>query len=109
MSTYFKMKGKTTWNDITLSCYSFEGITETDLYRYFNKNHLNVKEGVEYFADMYKHDMQIFMLGPWGVPTAGWQLIGAFISKASWGTMDYGSNDVIQCEITISYDYAELN
>lgn len=108
-SGYFKMKGKTRWNDIKLSCYSFEGITENELYRYLNKDHLNVREATEFFSDDYKHDMQIMLLSPLGVPTAGWSLVGAFIADAAWGNMDYGTDDVIQCELTISYDYGILN
>lgn len=109
MSNYFKMKGKTKWNDIKLSCYSFEGITENELYSYFNRDHFRVTEGTEKFAEDYKHIMQLFMMSPMVIPTARWRLFGAFISNASWGAMDYASDDIIQCEITISYDYAELN
>ena len=30
------------------------------------------------------------------------------MAAASWGNMDYGLEDVVQCELTISYDYAEF-
>ena len=106
MSSYYKMKGKTRWNDITLSCYQFEGITGKELYKYLNADHIGVDDAVEKFADTYKHMMQLFLLNPIGVPTGIWKLHGAFIANASWGSMDYGSDDVMECEITISYDYA---
>jgi hypothetical protein len=109
MSGYFKMKGKTKWNDIRLSCYSFEGITENELYAYFNTNHIDVSTATEFQMSRYKHMMMMFLLGPMGNPTAMWKLYGAFIADAAWGNMDYGTNEVIQCDVTITYDYAELN
>tara|TARA_R110000822_G_scaffold128195_20_gene263940 strand:- start:1979 stop:2524 length:546 start_codon:yes stop_codon:yes gene_type:complete len=110
MSTYYKMKGKTKWQDIKLSCYQFEGITAREVYRYFNRDHMDVTDGVERFADEYKHMMQLYLLSPIGaiLPTARWRLYGAFMAAASWGNMDYGLEDVVQCELTISYDYAEF-
>jgi len=108
MSSYYKLKGKTRWNDITLTCYQFEGITGRELYQYLNNDHFNVSDAVENFADEYKHKMQLFLLNPLGVPTGIWTLEGAFIANASWGSMDYGSDEVMECEITISYDYAEF-
>ena len=108
-SHYIQMKGKSKWNDIKLSCYSFEGITENELYNYIKNDHFDVPNGDDKAMDSYKHDMQLFLLNPLGVPTGIWKLTGAFIADASWGSMDYASDDVIQCEITITYDYAELN
>ena len=107
MSTYYKLKGKTKWNDITLSCYQFEGITAREVYEYMNEDHIDIESGVEYAAPNYKHLMQLYLLSPTGIiPTGQWRLFGAFIANASWGNLDYGIEDVVQCELTISYDYA---
>lgn len=106
---YFRVKGKTKWNDITLSCYQFEGITSKELWRYLNKDHQRVSSATDYFAHDYKHMMQLIMLNPMGIPINIWQLHGAFISSASWGSLDWASDEVAQCDITISYDYAELD
>lgn len=108
-SNYMNMKGRTQWNDIKLSCYSFEGITENELFAYLNRDHINVDSGVEKDMLQYKHMMMLFMLNPMQIPTGIWKLHGAFISNATWGSMDYATDDVIQCEITITYDYATFN
>jgi hypothetical protein len=108
-SNYMMMKGRTEWNDIKLQCYSFEGITENELFIYFNKHHFDVDEGVEMDLEKYKHTIILFLLSPLGVPTGMWKLIGAFLSDVSWGSLDYGSDDIIQCDVTITYDYALLN
>ena len=108
MSNYYKMKGKTRWNDITLSCYQFEGVTGREIYKYMNTDHFNINEGVDKFADEYKHKVQLLLLSPLGIPTEVWNLEGAFIANASWGNMDWGNDGVMECEVTISYDFAEL-
>lgn len=106
---YFKVKGKTRWNDITLSCYQFEGITAKELWSYLNE-HQKVTPATDSYAPVYKHDMQLQILGPDGSSVTGtWKLIGAFIANTSWGDMDWATDDVIQCEITVSYDYAEFS
>jgi len=106
---YFKVKGKTRWNDITLSCYHFEGITAKEIWSYFNE-HQKVTPATDSYAPVYKHDMQLQILGPDGSsPTGTWKMIGAFISTVNWGDMDWGTDDVVNAEITISYDYAEFS
>ncbi len=106
---YFKVKGKSRWNDITLQCYQFEGLTVRELWSYFNKKHQAVTDATDKFADVYKHDFQLILLNPMNIPVGRWTLIGAFISNVAWGDMDWGGNDVAQCTLTIAYDYAELN
>ena len=106
---YFRVKGKTRWNDITLSCYQFEGITAKELWRYLNDDHQRVSSATDNYAHEYKHMMQLIILNPMGIPVGIWQLHGAFISSASWGDMDWAVDDIVQCQITISYDYAELD
>jgi len=103
---YFKVKGKTRWNDITLSCYQFEGITAKELWDYLNNDHQNVEGAVDQYAPVYKHDMQLMLLAPDGsTPVGTFKLVGAFIASADWGPLDWGTDDVVQCEITVSYDY----
>lgn len=105
---YFKVKGKTRWNDITLTCYNFEGITAKELWDYMNGSHQNVTSADDQYAPTYKHDMTINILDPHGTtPVATWSLKGAFFSSVSWGDMDWGTDDVIQAEVVISYDWCD--
>jgi hypothetical protein len=109
INAYFKVKGKLRWNSITLSCYQFEGMTAQQLWDYINGSHQTVSSATDTYAPAYKHDMQILTLAPDGdTPVATWKLVGAFIESSNWGDMDWGTDDVIQCEITVAYDYAML-
>lgn len=110
INAYFKVKGKSRWNDITLSCYQFIGMTAKELWDYLNNDHHTVEPATDYYSPTYKHDMQIQLLAPDGdTPIATWKLVGAFIANASWGDLDWANEDAVQCEITVAYDYAILS
>ena len=104
---YFNVKGKTRWQDISVSCYAYEGITFKELYDYLNNDHHTIQDATDYYAPQYKHDLKINVLGPDGsTPTGTWTLVGAFFQNVNWGDMAWDTDDAIQCELTITYDYA---
>jgi hypothetical protein len=105
VNSYFKVHGKIRWDDITLQCYQFEGITAKELWGYLQQ-HQATKAAVDTYAPVYKHDMKLILLSPAETPIATWTLVGAFYTSVAWGDMDRGTDDVIQATVTISYDYA---
>jgi hypothetical protein len=36
-----------------------------------------------------------------------WELINPIITNISWGSLDYGSDDLVECTLDIKYDWAE--
>jgi hypothetical protein len=107
VNSYFKVKGKTRWNDITLSCYNFEGITIQQLWGYF-QDHQLVPTAIDSYAPTYKHDLKLQLLSPAEAPITTWTLVGAFYTSVNWGDHDRGTDDVSTAEVAISYDYAIL-
>lgn len=106
---YFKVKGKTRWDDLSVTCYQYEGITATQFWTYL-QDHQQVKGAVDSRAPGYKHDLTIMILAPDGsTPVGTWKLIGAFYSDVKWGDMDWGTDDPIQVTTTIAFDYAEFS
>lgn len=105
-NTYIKVKGKTRWNDIQLSCYAFEGMTYPQLWSYLRDLHQKVDDGKDYYADQYKNDIQIHLLNPLDTPVGLWTLIGGFIASINYGDLDRSAEEVVQPQITIAYDYA---
>ncbi len=109
INAYFKVKGKTRWDDITMSCYQFEGITATQFWTYL-QDHQQVAGATDQYAPTYKHDMQVMVLAPDGdTPVATWKLIGAFYSSVKWGDMDWGTDDAIQVDLTVAFDYCDYS
>lgn len=104
-NSYFKVKGKTRWDDITLQCYQFEGITAPQLWAYLQQHQLTAA-AVDSYAPVYKHDLKLMINNPAEAPVGTWTLVGAFYTSVQFGDMDRGTDDVIQATITISYDYA---
>lgn len=103
---YFKVKGKTRWDDLTMSCYQYEGITASQFWKYL-QSHQATEAATDSYATEYKHDLQIMILGPDGdTPVGTWKLIGAFYSGVKWGEMDWGTDDPIQVDLTLAFDYA---
>ena len=37
-----------------------------------------------------------------------WELINPIITNISWGDLDYGSDDLVECTLDIKYDWAEF-
>lgn len=102
---YIKVKGRTAFSDIQLSCYEYEGITSRELAMYFMEHH-STREGVDRGTGMYKHDLYLGVLNPELVPVGWWKLTGAFFESIDWGQLDWGNSDVIAPELVVTYDYA---
>jgi len=105
-NTSMKIKGKTKWNDIQITCYAYEGLTMEQLWMYLNDLHQDVVQGTDEYGDTHKKDIQIQLLGPTDNVVGTWKLIGAFMSLINYGDMDWSTEEVVQPQITISYDYA---
>lgn len=106
-NTYVKVKGKTRWNDVTMTCYAFEKITHDRLWLWLNDLHQKIDEGKDYYADQYKRDIIIHLMNPKNDEVVGtWKLIGAFINTINFGDLDFATEEIVQPQITISYDYA---
>jgi hypothetical protein len=47
------------------------------------------------------------------IPNAGvieeWELINPIITNITWGDLEYGSDDLVECTLDIKYDWAEFN
>lgn len=105
-NTQMKVKGKTKWNDITITCYAYERITIDQLWTYLNGYHQDVAQGSDEYGDTYKKDIQIQLLGPTDNVVGTWKLIGAFVATSDFGSFDWSTEEVVQPELTIAYDYA---
>lgn len=102
-----KTKGRTTWNDITMKLYTFEFITARELWTYINNSHQIVADAQDKNPADYKSDIMITVLSPVGAPVNIWQVKDAFITEVSWGNLDWGQESILECDITVSYDWAE--
>jgi hypothetical protein len=103
-----KLQGKGEWQDITITLYDpIVPSGAQQVMEWVRLGHESIT-GRKGYADFYKKDVQIFSLGPVGDKIEQWTLKGAFIQNATFGDLDWSSNDPQQIELTLSYDYAIL-
>jgi len=103
-----KVAGKTTWGDVTIQLY--DPITPSGAQaamEWLRLQHESVT-GRDGYADFYKKDITLNMLGPVGDFVEEWTLKGAFASSISFSGGDWSSDAYATIDITLAYDYAVL-
>ena len=103
-----KLKGKGEWQDITITLY--DPIVPSGaqaVMEWVRLSHESIT-GRDGYADFYKKDIDIYMLGPVGDKIEQWKIKGAFIQQANFGDLAFDSNEPATIELTLSYDYAIL-
>jgi hypothetical protein len=103
-----KLKGKGEWQDIEITL--FDPIVPSgaqQVMEWVRTSHESIT-GRDGYADFYKKDIDIYMLGPVGDKVENWKLKGAFINNAVFNDLDWASNDPSEITLTLSYDYAIL-
>ena len=103
-----KIKGKSNWDDLTIQLY--DPIVPSGaqaVMEWIRTSHESIT-GRDGYSDFYKKNIDIYALGPVGDKIENWKLVGAFISAAEFGEMDWSSNDPVNISITLSVDYCVL-
>ena len=103
-----KLKGKGEWQDIEITL--FDPILPSgaqQVMEWVRTSHESLT-GRDGYADFYKKEIYIYMLGPVGDKIEQWTLHGAFINSAVFNDLDWASNDPSEITLTLSYDYAVL-
>lgn len=107
----FKYPGVLTWNDITITMVDF-GISVVEQLNGYLKNHKyeapNVAiTGIEKRGyDGNNGMLEIQQLDSSGVAIERWKLHNSFIKSVKYGDLAYESDDLVQIDLTISFDYA---
>ena len=103
-----KLKGKGDWGDISVELY--DPIVPSGaqaVMEWVRLSHESVT-GRNGYADFYKKDVKINMLGPVGDIVEEWTLKGCYIKEADFGEVDWTNNDVAGITLSLRYDYAIL-
>lgn len=104
-----KLKGKGEWQDIEITL--FDPIVPSGaqaVMEWVRLSHESLT-GRDGYADFYKKDIDIYMLGPVGDKIEQWKLKGAFITNATFNDLDWSNQaDPADITLTLAYDYAIL-
>jgi phage tail-like protein len=103
-----QLKGKGEWQDLEITLYDpIVPSAAQAVMEWVRLGHESIT-GRDGYADFYKKDIDIFMLGPVGDKVEQWKLIGAFPTQVNFGDLDASSNEVATATMTLTYDYAIL-
>ena len=102
------LKGRSTWETISLELYDPIVPSGAQAVMEWVRLHHESVTGRDGYSDFYKKDLRLNALGPVGDKVEEWTIKGAWISAATFGDMDWATEDALNIELTIKYDYAIL-
>ena len=104
-----QLQGKGEWQDITISLYDpIVPSAAQAVMEWVRLGHESLT-GRRGYADFYKKDITLNMLGPVGDVVEQWVIKGALIISANFQDLDWASGaDVAMVELTLAYDFAVL-
>lgn len=105
-----KLKGKSEWQDLEITLY--DPIVPSGaqaVMEWVRLAHESVT-GRNGYADMYKKDVQIQVLGPVGDIVEKWDIKGAFPSSVNFNGagLDWSAQEALMISVTLSMDYCIL-
>lgn len=110
INVYRKLRGKTKWNDVTVSLYDPITPSGAQAVMEWMRLHHESVTGRDGYSDFYKKNVSIQVLGPVGDIISEWVLMGAFIKSANFGDYDYGAEGTPQMiTMMLGMDYCVLN
>jgi hypothetical protein len=105
-----KLKGKSEWADIEVTLYDpIVPSAAQAVMEWVRLAHESVT-GRNGYADFYKKDLTINVLGPVGDIVEEWQIKGAFPASVNFNgsALDWSAQEALLITLTIAYDYAIL-
>ena len=103
------IKGKTVWDAIDIELYDPIVPSGAQAVMEWVRLHHESVTGRDGYAEFYKKDIIINVLGPVGDKVEEWILKGAQITEVNFGEMDWTKDDAIGITIKIQPDFCILN
>ena len=101
-----KLKGKSRWQDVTVTLYDPVVPSGAQAVMEWVRLHHESVTGRDGYADFYKKDVTINVLGPVGDKVEEWTGKGAYITSADFGPIDWtATNAVNEITMEIQCDY----
>lgn len=100
------VKGKSVWNTITVTLYDAIVPSGAQAVMDWVRLHHESITGRDGYSDFYKKEISLQQLSPLGEIIEEWTLKGAYITEANFGSLDWSTEDVVNIELTLRYDWA---
>ena len=103
------VKGRTTWGAMQFTLYDPIVPSGAQAVMEWVRLHHESVTGRDGYADFYKKDLILNMLGPVGDKVEEWIIKGAMITAATFNDASWDSDDVLEITLTIQPDFCILN
>lgn len=103
------IKGKSKWGTVQVTCYDPIAPSGAQAVMEWVRLHHESVTGRDGYADFYKKDIVINMLGPVGDKVEEWILKGCIITETNFGDADWSVDDPAEISLTLQPDYCILN
>jgi hypothetical protein len=103
------VKGKSAWNTIAVTLYDAIVPSGAQAVMEWVRLHHESATGRDGYSSFYKKEIKLRQLSPLGEIIEEWILNGTYIVDSNFGSLDWSSEDVVNIEMTLRYDWAFLN
>jgi hypothetical protein len=103
------IKGRSKWGTVQVTLYDPIAPSGAQAVMEWVRLHHESVTGRDGYADFYKKDIIINMLGPVGDKTEEWIMKGCMITEANFGDADWTTDDLAEITLTIQPDFCILN
>ena len=100
--------GKIKWGNISVDLHDPIAPSGAQQVMEWIRTHYESVSGRAGYADFYKRDIQLKMLDPVGTVVELWDIKGAIIASATFGTLSYDGDDLMKINLTLEVDNCVL-
>lgn len=103
------VKGRSTWGAISMTLWDPIVPSGAQAVMEWVRLHHESVTGRDGYADFYKKDLTVNVLGPVGDKVEEWILKGCMITEANFGDMNFDNDDPVEIALTVQPDFCILN
>ena len=103
------VKGRSTWGAISMTLFDPIVPSSAQSVMEWVRLHHESVTGRDGYADFYKKDLTINVLGPVGDKVEEWILKGCMITEANFGDLAFDTDDPAEVTVTVQPDLCILN
>ena len=103
------VKGKSVWSTLAISLYDPIVPSAAQAVMEWIRLHHESATGRDGYSSFYKKEIKLRQLSPLGEIIEEWILHGTYITDANFGSLAWETEDIVNIELTLRYDWAFLN
>ena len=108
INSYRMIGGKLSFGDLSVKIHDPIAPSGAQQVMEWIRTHYESVSGRAGYADFYKRDIQLKMLDPIGTVVELWDIKGAFLTSANFGSLDYGGEEIMMIDLSIKFDNCVL-